>query len=218
MPDLHARTQIEKREAALYFNESGVLDLPKWLAILQQREADLQAANDKVDAIIEQSKKAVPYPAHALFISETMTGGLSLTKSTSDEQEAFGWHEAVEAWESGQGVQLTPTGPFLSKSKGDQCPQVIYDVKEHIKARNEWLSASEYDTAIDTWEDLNALVTLTRQIVTIAPAYTLHDCQAKLAAYQSYCGPDLDPNDLIGLQSLQADLSRIEAIIQGAAA
>ena len=187
------------------------------LAVLLQSHTDTvaayKAADSEFDVILAKSKEIAPYPAHALLDSvETKPDvffpafGVQLIDRAENEQEAFSWADAYKAWETGQGVQLAHDGPYLSKLKGDACPQVILDVKQWTDERTAALETLDYDahcTKIDAISD--SLSDIVDRIYA-APANSVEQALTKLKIFVGHEKGHLEALHHSALQSINNDL------------
>jgi len=189
------------------------------LAVLLQSHAEItasyKAAESEFDVILAKSKELAPYPAHALLDSvETKPNvivpafGVQLIDSAENEQEAFSWASAYEAWETGQGVQLAHDGPYLSKLKGDNCPQVILDVKQWTDERTAVLDKLGYD---DHCAKVDAIIDSLSSIVDRiydTPANSAEQALAKLTIFVGHEKGHLEALHHSALQSVNNDLQK----------
>jgi len=164
--------------------------LASLLAKFAKIEVANKAAEIEFNQLIEKSKTLAPYPPHALLDQEDVrpnlfdpSKGVQLIKPSENEQEAFSWKQAYEAWERGQGVQLTPDGPFLRKAKGDACPQVILDVKQWTDERNAVLAKLDYEGLCGRTDAINDKRAAYIDEIYLAPALSLGDAIKKLSFF-----------------------------------
>jgi len=189
------------------------------LAVLLQSHANTvaayEAADSEFDVILAKSKELAPYPAHALLDSvETRPDvffpafGVQLIDRAENEQEAFSWASAYEAWETGQGVQLAHDGPYLSKLKGDDCPQVILDVKQWTDDRNRVLDTLDYDAFCKKFDAISDNLSDIVDRIYVTPANSFEQALAKLTIFAGHEKGHLEAIHQNALQSINNDLQK----------
>lgn len=208
------REAIQASEGALYFDTDGVLDLHKWLSILQERKARSLAADRMLDDTLDAVDADLPRPAHTLFKGvrvPTAQGYIyDIAEPTENPRDAFPPSLALMNWEGeGNGVRLVNGGPILTEKKVSPCPAVIADALAWDATRDRARKAAGVPAMEETVKAAYTLYHDAQIAVQRAPAHNLQDLFAKASIWLDDWKAAIDPLCGIAGASLVADLKAL---------
>ena len=208
-PSYPERADIEQAEKAQYFDENGLLNLSKLLAVHDAVAAELKPIEDSFPSLWDQAEsKAGPYPKAALLLDKTIIGRLHITSETLDDwADAFDPERAFKTWE-GEGFIMG--GKVISKSNGYDCPPMIIEAMQWHKRLREALKDCGQVEASKKSERLSMLKFNLRRAIGLAPAKTVSDCNEKLKIMKRDHDIFTTHYDVTAaLKSIQSDLERL---------
>lgn len=124
-PDSFARQEIEARELERLCDSSGKLCFAKVFPIYQRATSEYKMSQiDMTKRYDARVSRAGQRPGHQWKLNPCHDDTSQCYELEPWDQDprpvAILW--AYRAWETGNGVRLTPGGPLLSQKNGDACP------------------------------------------------------------------------------------------------